>query len=159
MYKNISISLLALSLNATLLNADTYTFVGGQTSINSYDGVTAPSLGIQYGKQIDSWRTTISAEYLKKNDDTLKSLVIQVDQGVLSHLFSNSSIQPYVGFNIGLTSYANNVSSDSTLTYGVNGGIAYILNNDMDIDIGLRTMKVSELGMVTGLTASLHYFY
>lgn len=163
MYKIIISSLLTLSLSSVRLQADnlTYSFVGGKASVTSYENTTAPSLGIKYGKQADMWRTALSLDYSQNGDDKLSSLLLQADRGVLSNLFKGSKFQPYVGFSLGMIQYKND-STDSGYGYGLNGGLTYILNNNIDLDFGLHSLtvkKIDDVDSINNLSFSIHYFY
>jgi len=163
MYKIIISSLLTLSLSSVLLQADnlTYSFVGAQTSVSSYNDITAQSFGIKFGKQVDTWRTAVSINHEESNGNTLESLLIQADKGVLGHLFQKSSFQPYIGFTLGIIQHKEK-QNNKGYGYGINGGVTYILNHDFDVDLGYRiltTTKIDNINNIGNLTLSLHYFY
>jgi opacity protein-like surface antigen len=163
MYKIITLSLLTLSLSSALLKADNniYSFVGAQTSLSSYENVTAPSFGIKFGKQLDTWRTAISLNYENADGNSLGSFLLQSDKGVLGNLFKKSKFQPYVGFTLGILQHKAEQSNQG-YGFGINGGVTYILNHDFDLDLGYRVMTTSQLDNVDNiqnLTLSLHYFY
>ena len=163
MYKIIIPSLLTLSLSSVLLQADnlTYSFVGAQTSVSSYNDITAQSFGIKFGKQVDTWRTSISIDYGKSDGNTLETFLIQADKGVLGDLFQKSLFQPYIGFTLGMIQHKEN-KNDQGYGYGINGGVTYILNHDFDVDLGYRiltTTKIDNINNINNLTLSLHYFY
>jgi len=53
-------------------------------------------------------------------------------------------------------------SRDRGYVYGANTGVAYILNDDFDLDLGyhfLQTNKIENLDKLHDLTLSMHYFY
>ena len=165
MYKIIIISsFLTLSLiKPVLLQADnlTYSFVGAQTSLISYENTTAPSFGLKFGKQADMWRTTLSIDYSTDGSDSTTSLFLESDRGILSELFKDSKFQPYVGFSVGMLQHKNE-TTDSGSGYGLNTGLTYIFNNDIDLDFGIRVLNVKGIdavGHMNNLTCSLHYFY
>ena len=160
MYK---IIIITLSLIPALLQADnlTYSFVGGQTSIISYEDTTAPSFGLKFGKQADMWRTTLSIDYSTDGSDSTTSLFLESDRGILSELFKDSQFQPYVGFSVGMLQHKNE-TTESGSGYGLNTGLTYIFNNDIDLDFGIRVLNVKGIdavGHMNNLTCSLHYFY
>jgi len=138
-----------------------YSFIGLQSSLTKYEDITAPSYGFKYGQQNNNWRTSLSLNQSKKDENTLQSFLIQVDQGMLSETFQGSSIQPYVGLTFGIAEYKNDQSVSGYL-YGLNGGITLILNDSIDLDVGyrmLKTTKFDNIKKVEDLTISLHYFY
>ena len=55
-----------------------------------------------------------------------------------------------------------NYINDKGFVYGVNAGLSYIVNNNIDFDLGykfLKTSKMKELDKINDLSLSLHYFY
>ena len=162
MYKIIISSLLTLSVNSVLLQADnlSYSFAGVQTSLSSYEDVTAQSFGVKFGKQIDTWRTAVSLNYENADGNSLGSILLQADKGVLGNLFQKSQFQPYLGFTLGAIQHKDK-QNDQGYGYGLNAGVTYILNHDFDLDLGYRIMKtkVDAIDEIGNLTLSLHYFY
>jgi opacity protein-like surface antigen len=83
---------------------------------------------------------------------------MQMDSGIFSNLFQNIPLKPYAGFALGAMQYEN----DKGYLYGVDGGLTYFLNDEIDIDLGYRfmtTSKVLTVDSIKDLTLSLHYFY
>ena len=163
MYKIIISTFITLALSSALLKADNniYSFVGTQTSLSTYNNITAPSLGLKFGKQLDTWRTAISLNYENSDGNALGTILLQADIGVLGHLFQQSKFQPYLGFTLGLIQHKEK-QTDNGYGYGINGGITYILNHDFDLDLGYRAMttsKIDNINNIGNLTLSLHYFY
>ena len=152
-----------LTLSSTLLYADnlSYTFVGTQASIDRFSGTTAPSFGIKYGKQADMWRTALSLNYAKNANDSLTSLLLDVNRGVLSKVFKDFEAKPYVGLSMAMMSHKEK-KSNSGYAYGLNGGFTYLFDDNIDIDLGLHYMSASQIksmNNLTDVTLSVHYFY
>ncbi len=139
-------------------NEKVYSFLGLHTAYSKYADQSTQSNGIKYGKQSDEWRTGISYNYATDNKKTLQSLIMQMDSGIFSNLFQNIPLKPYAGFALGAMQYEN----DKGYLYGVDGGLTYFLNDEIDIDLGYRfmtTSKVLTVDSIKDLTLSLHYFY
>ncbi len=142
-----------------------YEFVGVQVGATDYDGVTAPTVGVKYGQQNRLWRTAISYNFSQNSDDTFHSLIVQVDRGVLTELFVEYPFKPYVGFSLGVLQHDNShhrISPDRGYLYGLNGGINYVLNNELDVDFGyryLRTDQLEYIDEISNFTLSLHYYF
>lgn len=162
MYKLIISSFLILSLTS-ILQADnkSYSFLGAETSLSKYGGTSTQSYGLKYGKQADMWRTALSIGYAKEKDETLQTLIMQVDYGILSQTFKAFPLKPFIGFSTGLIQHDHN-QKDKGYLFGLNGGFTYILNNHIDIDLAYRNMKTSKMNSVDSLSdiiLSVHYFY
>jgi len=145
-----------LSLHAT---SKSYSFVGIDSTISHYNSGIAPSLGIKYGKQANMWRTTVGFTHAQKKDNTLQTLMMEVDKGMSTAFFKKFKLHPYLGLNYGFVQHDN---SDKGYGYGVSGGATYILNHSMDINIGIQILKVSKVksfNNINNLNLSLHYFY
>jgi opacity protein-like surface antigen len=154
-----------LTSSADILTDKMYTFIGVQGSYTDYDTKTTPTLGLKYGKQTDIWRTAISYNYAKASDNRYQSFIIQVDTGVLTELFREIPLKPYIGFSLGMMEHknsSNTPSKDRGYLYGLNGGFNYVINNSFDIDFGYRYMdsdKLEYIGNRGDLTLSLHYYF
>ncbi|MCK4441230.1 MAG: outer membrane beta-barrel protein [Sulfurovaceae bacterium] len=153
-------------LNSTV-NADNgldklYTFIGVQTAYTQYDNIDAPTIGFKYGKQTNLWRTAIMYNYGVNSNDIFHSFIIQVDRGVLMDVFGSIPFKPYIGFSLGTMKHKNNSDNDQGYLFGGNFGFNYILNNEMDIDLGYRymtTSKFTNLDDRGDLLLSLHYYF
>jgi len=142
-----------------------YSFIGVQTSTSKFDKITAPTIGVKYGKQSKDIRTAISYNYGKNSDDTFQTLIMQIDTGILTNTFKKSPLKPYIGASLGLIQHKNNnlISyTDKGYLLGANTGVTYIFNNNMDFDLGyrfLKTSKMKEIKDINDLSFSMHYFY
>ncbi|HHB94471.1 MAG TPA: hypothetical protein ENK88_04930 [Campylobacterales bacterium] len=153
-------------LNSTVSADDAsdkfYTFIGVQTAYTQYDNIDAPTIGFKYGKQTSQWRTALSYNYAINSDDTFHSLIIQVDRGILTDLFEDVPFKPYIGFSLGAMQYKNDLMTEKGYLYGGNFGFNYVLNNEMDIDLGYRYMTTSKLKEINNrgdFALSLHYYF
>lgn len=162
MYNFIISSFFILSLTS-ILQADnkSYSFLGAQTSLSKYEETSTQSYGLKYGKQVDMWRTAITIAQAEEKKETLQTLIMQVDHGILSQTFQEFPLKPFIGFSTGLIQHDNN-QKDKGYLFGLNGGFTYILNNRVDIDLAYRNMKTSKMNSVDSISdiiLSLHYFY
>jgi opacity protein-like surface antigen len=158
----ISLILLSTSLSA----ADkSYSFLGIQAGNSFVEGNFVPTAGLKYGVQTKKYRTAISYNYAENSSSSYQTLIAQVDTGILSNTFKNSSIKPYAGFSFGAMQEKNSLNSlttDRGYIYGVNTGLAYIFNDSLDFDLGyryLQTSKLKNIDSLSDLTLSMHYFY
>ena len=138
-----------------------YSFFGAQTSFINYDSISSPSLGFKYGVQRAMWRTSINLDYASIGSNTLSSLMLQVDKGVLKNITENSAFKPHVGFSLGVLQHKNSVT-DKGYGIGLNTGITYLLNDAIDLDLSYRflsTSKMNDISSLNSLSLSLHYFY
>ena len=161
MYKLIISTFSMFLLNTLSLHANSksYSFVGVDTTLSHYNDGFTPSLGIKYGKQVDMLRTTIGFTHAQKSGDTLQTFMLEVDKGLSNAFFQQAKLHPYVGFNYG---FVRHDSSDKGYSYGLSGGITYILNHSMDLNLGLQMLKVSKVkdfNDLNNINLSLHYFY
>jgi len=151
--------------HANILTDKFYTFIGVQSAYTDYDKKSAPTIGFKYGQQTDKWRTAISYNYGQASDDKYQSFIMQVDAGVLTELFKEVPVKPYLGFSLGLMEHRNSSNKPSTdrgYLYGINSGFNYVLNNSFDIDFGYRYMSSDKLKFIKNrgdLTLSLHYYF
>lgn len=158
MHKIILSTLLLTSLSFA---EKSYSFFGAQTSFLYYNGVASPSLGFKYGIQKDMWRTSINLDYGSTGSDSIASLILQVDKGILKNISQNSPLKPHAGFSVGMLQHQAS-KTDKGYGYGLNTGVTYLLNDAIDLDLSYKYLyvtKLSEFSSFNGLTLSLHYFY
>jgi|GEM_PF-1056911 len=139
-----------------------YSFIGVQSSYTNYDSVSTPTFGLKYGKQTSKWRTAISYSYAQESSHKFHSLIMQMDKGVLTDVFRDIPLKPYIGFSLGVMQDQKNSSTDNGYLYGVNLGINYVLSNDFDIDFGyryMRTDKLKDMDNRGDISLSLHYYF
>jgi len=154
-----------LTAHADILTDKMYSFIGIQGAYTDYDNESAPTIGFKYGKQTDTWRTAISYNYAQKSDNTYQSFIMQIDTGVLTELFRDIPLKPYLGFSLGVMEHknsANKPSKDRGYLYGLNAGFNYVLNNSFDIDFGYRYMDSDKFKYISNrgdITLSLHYYF
>lgn len=158
MYKVFLITLLTVSLSYA---NKSYSFLGGQTSFVNYEDVSGASLGLKYGVQRGMWRSSFNLDYSENDGNKLGSLILQVDKGVLKKYSKNSNFKPHVGFSLGVLQH-DNKTTDKGYGFGLNGGVTYILNDAIDLDLNYRylnTTKMNQIGSLHHINLSLHYFY
>jgi opacity protein-like surface antigen len=158
----LSIILFSTSLFA---NEKLYSFIGVQASASNFDTVSTPSVGLKYGKQSKDMRTSITYSYANKSSNTFQSLIMQVDSAILIQTFKDIAFKPYLGASFGVIQQKNMELlgyDDKGFVYGINTGLSYIVNNNIDFDLGyrfLKTSKMKELDKINDISLSLHYFY
>jgi len=151
---------LSISLFSTSIFAQEklYSFIGIQSSATNFDGQTAPAIGLKYGKQSKNIRTSIAYSYAKKSSKTFQTVIVDVDTGIMAQTFKEIPFKPYLGASFGVID-ANN---DRGYLYGLNTGLSYVFNNNIDFDLGyrfLKTSKLKEMDKINDFIFSMHYFY
>ncbi|HHD81615.1 MAG TPA: hypothetical protein ENK82_05350 [Campylobacterales bacterium] len=160
-----TIFLTTILLSSSLYSADKlYSFIGIQAGSASVKKDTVPSIGLKYGKQTKKYRTTLSYAYGETSNTKYDTLIAQIDMGILSNTFKNSSFKPYAGISFGVIQANDKLTgeTDKGYLYGPNGGISYIFNDTLDLDLGYRYLKTSKLKNIDTMhdvSLSLHYFY
>jgi len=155
------IILSTLLLSSFVLAESSYSFLGTQTSFVNYDSVSTPSLGIKYGIQKGMWRSSINLDYADNGTNSLTSLILQVDKGIMKEASKDSSFKPHAGFSLGVLQHDHTIK-DKGYGFGLNTGVTYLLNETMDLDLSYRYLaitKVKNFKSLNSLTLSLHYFY
>ncbi len=155
---------LCLLLTPLFATDKSYSFIGLQAGASKIDNIETPSIGLKYGLQKDNARTSFIYSYDKKNDDKFQMLLLQIDMGVLKKSFRSSLFKPYIGLSAGVLERDNALAleKDRGAVYGVNTGVAYILNDSFDLDLGyhyLRTSGLDTINEINNLNLSMHYFY
>ena len=154
---------LCLILTPLLAKEKSYSFIGIQTGMSEIDNKEILSMGVKYGVQQGNSRTSIIYSYDKKKSDKFQMLLLQIDMGIFTNSFRNSSLKPYLGASFGVAqAKSNQLARDRGYVYGLNTGLAYILNSDFDLDLGYRYLKTSKLkniDEINNLNLSMHYFY
>jgi opacity protein-like surface antigen len=90
---------------------------------------------------------------------------MQVDSAILIQTFKDIAFKPYLGASFGVIQQKNMELlgyDDKGFVYGINTGLSYIVNNNIDFDLGyrfLKTSKMKELDKINDISLSLHYFY
>ena len=153
---------LCLLLTPLLASDKSYSFIGIQTGMSRIDSKETASLGLKYGIQQRNARTSFIYSYDKNGDDNFQTLLLQMDMGIFKDAFKDSMLKPYLGATFGLLQSNNNQFLERGYVYGVNTGLAYILNDSFDLDLGykyLKTSKVKNIDEINNLNLSMHYFY
>jgi len=146
-------------------NEKLYSFIGIQASPSVFNDTIAPTVAIKYGKQSKDMRTSIAYGYGKHGDNSYQTLLMQIDTGILTQTFKEIPFKPYLGASIGLIQHKNNKTLsylDKGFVYGANTGLSYVVNNNMDLDLGyrfLKTSKLKNLDTINDVSVSMHYFY
>lgn len=162
-FNKLYLSLILLS--SSLFSVEkSYSFIGIQTGGSSIKKEFVPKIGLRYGIQTRKFRTTLSYDYAKKSNNKYQTLIMQMDTGIFSSIFRNSLIKPYAGVSIGVMQEDDLHCSctDRGYVYGLNTGLAYIFNDNLDFDLGYRyleTSKIKDIASLSDLSLSMHYFY
>lgn len=157
----ISLILFSVSLSAT---DKSYSFLGIQAGNSFVKGNSVPTIGLKYGVQTKKYRTSLSYNYGEQSNTNYQTLIAQVDTGILTNTFKNSSFKSYAGLAFGAMQEKNKLTSkkDSGYVYGINTGLSYIFNDSLDFDLAyryLQTSKLENIDSLNDLTLSMHYFY
>ena len=157
MHKIIISTLLFTSFS---FSESSYSFFGAETSYWNYEDISSPSLGFKYGIQKGMWRSSINLDYSSTGNNTLSSVILQVDKGIFKTYFKDSSFKPHAGFSLGLLEH-DNQGKDRGYAYGLNTGITYLLSEAIDLDLSYKYISTSKMNLksLNALTLSLHYFY
>ena len=151
-----------LTANAFDANEKLYSFIGVQASQTKYDSASTTTMGLKYGVQNSKWRTAIAYNYAEKSGSKFQSIVMQMDKGVLTELFRDLPLKPYLGFSLALMQDKNSELTDRGFLYGINTGFNYVLNDSFDIDFGYRYMiakKFKNVDNRVDILISLHYYF
>jgi len=146
-------------------NEKLYSFIGIQASPSLFDKTIAPNIALKYGKQSKDIRTSIAVGYGKSGKNSYQTLIMQIDTGILTQKFKDIAFKPYLGASVGVIQHTNRQLinyDDKGFIYGINTGLSYVFNNNVDFDLGYRFMKTSklkELKSINDLSLSMHYFY
>jgi len=166
MKKFILLCLPILLISTTLYgNEKLYSFIGVQASVSKFDKLSTPTLGLKYGKQSKDMRTAIAYRYGNKSSNTFQSLIMQIDSAILTQTFKNIPFKPYLGASFGVMQHKNRELlgyDDKGFVYGINTGLSYIVNNNIDLDLGyrfLKTSKMKEIDTINDISFAMHYFY
>jgi opacity protein-like surface antigen len=158
---------LPLLLFSTVLysNDKLYSFIGVQSSVSQFDNFSTPTIGLKYGKQSKDMRTSIGYRYGNTSNNTFQSLIMQIDSAILGQTFKDIVFKPYVGASFGLMQHKNIKLlgyDDKGFVYGINTGLSYIVNNNIDLDLGyrfLKTSKMKNIDTINDISFAMHYFY
>jgi len=154
----ISIALLLSSLSF----AETrYPFWGIVAYSSTIEGERGDVGGIRYGQQSKDWRTSFTLESKYYNQ---QMLTLQIDRTLLYSL-STSKLRIYGGVvGAAIIQDKNDGSDDKMLGYGygLSAGLMYYLSDTIDLDLGYRYMKVTDIDNVDDISSfglALHYFF
>lgn len=155
-------ALILIFLWTTLSFGETkYPFVGIVGYSSDMGGERGAIGGLRYGQQSRDWRTTFSAE-MSYNDYQVFS--IQVDRTLLYSL-TTSKLRIYGGLiGAAITQERNDGSGDKNLGYGygVTTGLMFYLSDKIDLDLGYRYMRVTDLDTIDEINSvsfAIHYFF
>ena len=164
--KTINKLFLPLLLTCTTLSAidKSYSFIGIQTDYSKIHKSNVQSFGLKYGQQSNNYRTSLSYAYATQHDFSYQNLMLQIDTGIFKRAFKELPFKPYVGISLGVMEEKDKTLSqkDRGYLYGVNTGIAFIANDNLDFDLGyryLKTHKLKNIDEINNINLSMHYFY
>lgn len=141
------------------------------------------TIGVQYGVQTQTVRTTFTAE----GNSDFQSMDAEVDYIFMDSMFGTAKIRPYIGGTLGYIRYdetvikkyndnkikyeiANNPNvgeNNATVSnrngyYGLDLGMLFYLTDSIDLDVSYHYYfmdRLVPLDTMNGATFSLHYFY
>ena len=117
------------------------------------------TFGFTLGMQALRWRTDVSLEH----GSNYTSFGFNADYILLDSMFGTPKVRPYLGINTGYMTYDDSRLKDTDgLFFGGNAGLILYANDMVDIDIGYRYDKISQLDgfdTMQSVTLSVHYFY
>jgi len=162
--KKLNILFLPLIFATTLsANDKIYSFIGIQAASSNIEDTNVPTIGLKYGQQSENIRTSLSYNYGKNSNNDYHLVIVQMDTGILSNTFTDSSIKPYIGASLGyMYNKRSGNENKNGLLYGANAGLTYIVNDSIDLDLGYRFMKANKIDDIDSLndvTFSMNYFY
>ena len=164
--KKISKLLFTLALTTLSLSAadKIYSFMGIQADASIPSSDVIPTVGIKYGKQSRNARTAFSYNFGEDAKNRYQTIIVQIDTGIFKEKVKDFPLKPYAGVSVGVMQHDDKQISrrDRGYLYGLNTGLAYILNDKIDLDFGyrfMRTEKLSNVNDISDITLSMHYFY
>ena len=145
-------SFIGIEVGATTIEAD-HVFFG-----DNYEG-NGVEFGLRLGAQNQQWRTLIALNYYDNVDDDQEYV-----KGIITFdylLIDNSSIQPYVGVNVGYIDYTSDVRDDAGFLYGGQVGLMYLLSENIQVDISYRysIAETDSVNHVAGIIVGLNYIF
>ena len=127
---------------------------------DNYDG-SSGTFGVHLGGQEGQWRATLAYEYYDNGDEQNYDLFLaQVDYLFLPN--PGRYFQPYIGVDLGYLNYETVGAKDSGgLAYGAAAGINIPVNDNIDIDVGLRYLFATqdEVDHIGSISIGINYFY
>jgi opacity protein-like surface antigen len=156
-----SIILMIAILSTLSLSETKYPFwgiIGYSSDINGEQGGV---VGIRYGQQSKDWRTSFTLESSFKDHQLF---TIQIDRTLL-HSLTTSKLRIYGGIIGGAVAQdKNDGSGDKNLgySYGLSIGFMFYLSDNIDLDLGYRYMRVTDLDnidKISSVSFSIHYFF
>ena len=138
-------------------------YINGQPFVENYDG-NGGSFGIRLGAQEKAWRAMLGYEYFDNNDDqNYERAFLQLD---FFPMYDPEAVgfvlRPYLGLNVGWINYETTGTEDKDgLAYGGQAGVAMMLSDNVDLDLGIRYILTSmdEVDHIGTVTVGLHYMY
>ncbi|NPB03509.1 MAG: hypothetical protein GXO39_03720 [Thermotogae bacterium] len=126
---------------------------------DSFDGSGA-AFGVHLGGQEGQWRAILGYEYFDNDDNQNYDLFsAEVDYFFIEN---PGAFQPYIGIVGGYLNYETSNAEDSGgFAYGGTAGVTIPLNQNFDIDFGLRYMFATqdEVDHIGSVNFSVNYFY
>ncbi|MEA2028680.1 MAG: hypothetical protein U9N49_06865 [Campylobacterota bacterium] len=154
----ISIALLLSSLSFAETKYPFWGVVGYSSDIDGDSGAVA---GIRYGQQSRDWRTSFTLESKYQNQQLF---TVQIDRTLLYSL-STSKLRVYGGIiGAAIAQDKDDGSSDKNLGYGygLSAGLMFYLSDKVDLDLGVRYIKVTDLDHIDEIKSvgfAMHYFF
>lgn len=120
--------------------------------------------GFRLGAQNEEWRTTVSAHYFNKKEQSYLKSMLQFDRFVWSSHYEDDDIlfRPYIGAHVGWVNYTNEINQATNgFIYGAQAGITWNVLREVDFDFGYRysLSDVSRVSDIGGFVFGVNYLY
>jgi len=131
--------------------------IGYSSDVNGKQGGV---VGLRYGQQSKDWRTSFT---LETRYNGYQLFTAQVDRTLLYSL-ATPKLRLYAGLIAGAVAQEDEAGGDDNLgySYGVSAGFMFYLSDNIDLDLGYRYMKVTELDNIDDISSAsfaIHYFF
>ncbi|GEM_PF-493017 len=153
--------ILGIEVGSSLIQADTcYSGINcGLPGLESDHEGRDVEYGLRIGAQENEWRTFLAASYFDSSDDDQQYFkgFIEVDY-FISH---ETDFKPYIGLNLGYISYSSTAVDEGGFLYGGQAGIAYRLNQHIELDLSYRYSFVANdsIDHLEGIMFGFNYLY
>jgi len=150
--------LLLISLSFAETKYPFWGVVGYSNNINDESGAV---VGLRYGQQSKSWRTSFT---LESSYQDYQLFSVQIDRTLL-YSVTTSKLRIYGGLIASaITQEKNDGSGDKNIGYGygLGAGLMFYLSDNIDLDLGYRYMRVTDLDNIDEISSfgfAMHYFF
>jgi len=140
-----------------------YETVEAKNVIGSTESNSGVKFGLKTGVQNYDWRTTISGNFFKKDEQEYFHGFLSLDKFIGVGLYESEDIimKPYFGFHGGWLNYKDVSKRTNGLIYGLEGGFVWALSDGIDIDFGYRfsSSEVGRVDNIRSLSLGINYIF